>query len=173
MSTNFTGSTSSAGARRAVLLRSVIAIVAAGVTLTSHGQRLPATGRVSVDRAPSSADAPLTPYVRHLGELINQYRARNGLPPLELVPDLSMIASEHSTEMAQEHRLSHDGFRGRFARTDARICVENVGFNFPFPEAQLDGWRASPGHDRNLLEPKVARMGIAASQTFVRFFACS
>jgi uncharacterized protein YkwD len=75
--------------------------------------------------------------------------------------------------MADLHRLSHDGFRDRFDRTRARVCVENVGMNFPHAEAQLDGWRASPGHHRNLLEPKVARMGIARANTYVAFFACS
>ncbi len=112
-------------------------------------------------------------YARHLAELINEYRSYRGLAPLELVPDLNAIASEHSVEMAQDGRLSHDGFMERFDRTGARICVENVGWNFPHAEAQLDGWRASPGHDRNLLEPKVVRMGIARSSTFVTFFACS
>jgi uncharacterized protein YkwD len=48
-----------------------------------------------------------------------------------------------------------------------------VGVNFPHPEAQLAGWQASPGHHRNLLEPKVARMGIATERSFVTFFACS
>lgn len=112
-------------------------------------------------------------YDRHLAQLINEYRRRHGLGPLELAADLSAIAARHSTEMAQLRRLSHDGFMQRFDRTGAQICVENVGVNFPHAEAQLDGWRASPGHHRNLLEPKVARMGIAKSRQFVTFFACS
>jgi uncharacterized protein YkwD len=112
-------------------------------------------------------------YVAHLASLINEYRARNGMAPLELAPDLNMLAAEHAVQMVADRRLSHDGFRDRFDRTRARICVENVGFNFPHAEAQLDGWRASPGHHRNLLEPKIARMGIARHQSFVAFFACS
>lgn len=112
-------------------------------------------------------------YDRHLAQLINEYRRRHGLGPLELAADLSAIAARHSTEMAQLRRLSHDGFMQRFDRTGAQLCVENVGVNFPHAEAQLDGWRASPGHHRNLLEPKVARMGIAKSRQFVTFFACS
>jgi uncharacterized protein YkwD len=112
-------------------------------------------------------------YSRHLAQLINEYRLRNGLGPLQLVSDLNAIAAQHSTDMAQRRRLSHDGFTERFDRTGAQVCVENVGVNFPHAEAQLDGWRASPGHHRNLLEPKVARMGIAKSSQFVTFFACS
>lgn len=114
-----------------------------------------------------------SPYVRHLAQLINEYRGYNGLRPLDLAPDLSALASEHSAKMAEYRRLSHDGFRDRLDRTSARLCVENVGMNFQDPETELDGWRASPGHNRNLLEPKVTRMGIAMSRTFVTFFACS
>lgn len=127
---------------------------------------------VHVAAAVTSAE-PARAYVQRLAELINDYRIRNGLAPLDLVADLNVLASEHSTQMAAERRLSHEGFRARFDRTNARICVENVGVNFPHPAAQLDGWRASPGHHRNLLEPKVARMGIATERKFVTFFACS
>jgi len=112
------------------------------------------------------------PYARHLAQLINDYRGRNGLAPLALVADLNQLAAEHSAQMAESRQLSHDGFRARFDRTTARLCVENVGANFPHAEAQLDGWRASPGHHRNLLDPKLAKMGIAQSDRFVTFFAC-
>jgi uncharacterized protein YkwD len=112
-------------------------------------------------------------YAQHLADLINQYRQQHGLAPLTSTDYLASIASEHTAQMADRRRLSHDGFRDRFDRTHARICVENVGWNFPFPEAQLDGWRASPGHHRNLLEPKVTQMGVAVSRAYVTFFACS
>jgi uncharacterized protein YkwD len=123
--------------------------------------------------AKSQAERLASPYARHLTQLINDYRARNGLGPLVLVTELSALAAEHSAQMAELRRLSHDGFRGRFDRASARVCVENVGVNFPHPEAQLDGWRASPGHHRNLLEPRISRVGIAQSSAFVTFFACS
>ena len=129
-----------------------------------------AGGRIAAD---GPAGTRASAYAQHLARLINEYRSNKGLSPLELVSDLTGLASEHALQMAEERRLSHDGFRDRFDRTRARICVENVGVNFPHAEAQLDGWRASAGHHRNLLEPKVARMGVAISQSFVTFFACS
>ena len=112
-------------------------------------------------------------YAQRLADLINQYRQRHGLGPLSEVADLSSLAAEHTSRMADQHHLSHDGFRDRFDRTHAKICVENVWWNFPYPEAQLEGWRASPGHHRNLLEPKVTQMGVAVSRSYVTFFACS
>lgn len=142
---------------------------AAGPLALSSPTAAPA-GRAGAGRESSNG---ISAYEQHLAELINEYRSYRGLAPLELVPDLNAIASEHTLQMAQYGRLSHDGFMERFDRTGARICVENVGLNFPHAEAQLDGWRASPGHHRNLLESKVARMGIARSRSFVTFFACS
>jgi len=122
--------------------------------------------------APVGANDPSAAYVAQLAGLINDYRSQHGLPPLELVDDLNAVAGEHSDAMAVDRRLSHDGFRDRFSRTRSRMCVENVGWNYRRPAAQLEGWRMSPGHDRNLLEPKVSRMGIAIAAAYVTFFAC-
>jgi uncharacterized protein YkwD len=112
-------------------------------------------------------------YAQHLADLINRYRQQHGLGRLMVADDLASMADQHTSQMADQRRLSHDGFRDRFDRTNAKICVENVGRSYPVAEALLDGWRASPGHDRNLLEPKVARMGIAVSGSYVTYFACS
>lgn len=112
-------------------------------------------------------------YVDHLAELINDYRAHLGLQPLVFSEDLVTLASEHSASMAEQRQLNHEGFRARFSRASSRICVENVGRNFATPEALLEGWRLSPTHDVNLLEPKVSRMGIAVTAKYVTFFACA
>lgn len=151
-----------------------MAVAMAALLLAFSGQATAQHGVLqSAMAGPNYQDSTQTSYARHLAVLINDYRKQHGLGPLALVEDLSAIATVHTAQMADQRRLSHDGFRGRFESTRARICVENVGWNFPFPEAQLEGWRASPGHHRNLLEPKVARMGVAASRSYVTFFACS
>jgi len=36
----------------------------------------------------------------------------------------------------------------------------------------LEGWRLSPTHYRDLLEPKVSRMGLAVTTRHMTFFAC-
>ncbi|MCL4747397.1 MAG: CAP domain-containing protein [Burkholderiaceae bacterium] len=128
-------------------------------------------GRTGV--AQSSDFGSVSRYALRVLEVVNEYRARNGLAALRIADDLGSIAQSHSGAMAERRRISHDGFRERFDRTRSRICVENVGVNFTHPEAQVEGWRASPGHDRNLLEPRVTRVGIANTRNFVTFFACS
>ncbi len=118
--------------------------------------------------ATGDADA----YSARLGRLINAHRAQHGAQPLSPVALLAGLAREHSVLMAREHRLSHDGFQQRFANARSPTCVENVGVDPGTPEAQFEAWRNSPTHAHNLLDPRIARMGIAIEGGYVTFFAC-
>jgi uncharacterized protein YkwD len=111
-------------------------------------------------------------FARHLAEKINAYRERNGVEALAFTNDLFLLAEAHSVGMAAQHRLSHDGFMLRFRHASSRICVENVAVDFLSPDLVLEGWRQSPAHRRNLLDPKLSRMGIAVSTRYVTYFAC-
>ena len=121
---------------------------------------------------PAAAAVGFDEFTGQLAALINAYRQDRGLQPLDLAEDLVTLADEHSASMAQRQRLSHDGFRSRFQRANSKVCVENVAWNYRTPEALLEGWRHSPAHHRNLLDPKVARVGIAMATRYVTFFAC-
>ncbi len=113
-----------------------------------------------------------SPYAERLGELVNQYRQQRGARPLQVDSALSALAREHSIVMAKAARLSHDEFPSRVRRSGYRVCVENVGWNYHTSEAQFDGWRRSPEHDRNLLDARVTRMGIGVASNYVTFIAC-
>jgi uncharacterized protein YkwD len=127
----------------------------------------------SVPARAAASTAPVPEgFTQHLAERINEYRRAHGLAPLSWSDELAALAAEHSQDMAARRRLSHEGFRERRQRSASRICVENVAHNFPTAETLLDGWRRSPGHQRNLVEPKVERMGLAATARYVTFFAC-
>lgn len=112
-------------------------------------------------------------YTVQLAKLINDYRAQRGLQRLALTAPLSELAHEHAMRMAQQHRLSHDGFQQRFAKARAQTCVENVGSNYATPAAEFEAWRKSPIHDRNLLDTRITQMGLAIEAGYVTFFACS
>ena len=111
------------------------------------------------------------PYAVQLGKLINDYRAQHHLQPLASAPALSELAQEHAAHMAREDRLSHDGFQQRFANAHSPSCVENVG-SYGTPGAEFEAWRNSPMHERNLLDSRITRMGIAIEGRYVTFFAC-
>src|SRR5207249_10894948 len=103
------------------------------------------------------------------GEPVPQQR---GTRRLGVDGALSALAREHSIAMAKTGRLSHDEFASRVRRSGYRRCVENVGSNYRTSDAQLDGWRRSLGHDRNLLDVRVTRMGIGVASDYVTFIAC-
>jgi uncharacterized protein YkwD len=112
-------------------------------------------------------------YRAELAAGINDYRAQHQLPPLATDAALAALAQAHARTMAQQDRLSHDGFPRRFEQARARTCVENVGWNYESAKAELDGWRHSPEHDRNLLDARIARMGLGIENGYAVFFACS
>ena len=111
-------------------------------------------------------------YARRLVALINEYRASHGRSPLASDRTLAALAGEHSTAMARADALSHDDFPSRARRSRGNLCVENVGWNYRTPQAQFDAWRASPGHDRNMLDGRVDRIGIGNAGAYVTMLAC-
>jgi uncharacterized protein YkwD len=107
--------------------------------------------------------------------LINRYRATKKLKPLAGSPQLVDLAEEHSRNMQDKQTMSHEGFDERFQRAaadGARGCVENVAWNHKTPQSLFNGWRRSPGHNRNMLNRKITRVGISRSGAYATFFAC-
>jgi uncharacterized protein YkwD len=111
-------------------------------------------------------------YPQRLADLVNQYRASNGLPALTVDATVSGLAREHSAAMAKAGQLGHDDFPSRVKRSGYSMCVENVGWNYRSPQGQFDGWRESPGHNRNMLDPKVDHVGIGIVGDYVTLIAC-
>jgi len=111
-------------------------------------------------------------YSRVLLERINLYRLEHGLNPLRPDPGLARLARGHCTEMFQRRKMNHRHFKDRQAQAGSRLCIENVGWNFISPLQMFDGWRESRGHNRNLLEDRVNRVGIAEIGRYVTYFAC-
>ncbi|MFO1305052.1 MAG: CAP domain-containing protein [Burkholderiales bacterium] len=111
-------------------------------------------------------------YAQRLATLVNEYRASHRLSPLTVDTTVAALAREHSAAMAKADKLSHDGFPSRVKRSGLPMCVENVGWNYGTAERQFEGWRTSPGHDRNMLDPRVERIGIGTEAAYVTMIAC-
>ncbi len=102
--------------------------------------------------------------------LISDYRRTKGLGPVTVDPTLMQIAKVHSDRMAAADTMSHvlpgEGsfeqrlIAGGFEAADAG---ENVAAGQPSLAVVLDAWRASPGHNANLLDPAATKIGIALS----------
>jgi uncharacterized protein YkwD len=104
-------------------------------------------------------------------DVINTYRKKHGLKSLKLNAELTEAAKAHSRDLAKWDRISHYGSDGsnpwdRVKRTGykARLTAENVGTGQINFNEVMKGWEESPGHNKNLLTPDGADMGIALVQ---------
>ena len=119
---------------------------------------------------PNAAVAP--DLTLQLLQLINRHRSRQALPIWEPDADLALIASAHSQQMADWHRIGHEGFDTRFAQARRRLCVENLAAGFNRPEPVLAAWLASPSHRDNLLAPQPRWVGLGQVAGYITLMAC-
>ncbi len=99
--------------------------------------------------------------------LVNEERAAEDVPPLEIDDRLSAAAQGHANDMAKKNFVSHTGSNG--SAWDARIrkkgypnaaMGENVAGGQPTPEAVVAAWMASSGHRANILNPSFGHIGV-------------
>jgi uncharacterized protein YkwD len=105
---------------------------------------------------------------RQFFESVNRERTAQSLAPLQWDETLAKPARLHARRMAfyniLEHQLTGEpDLQTRLAEAGVRFAAiaENiaVGAN---PETIHDGWMHSPGHKKNILNPQMTAVGIAA-----------
>lgn len=99
---------------------------------------------------------------------LSTYRRAHNLSPVTIDPALMALAQSQANTMARADHLSHDLAGSLSHRLDAShhpngYAVENVSAGYANADAALTGWQRSPGHNANLLDGKMRRMGIAAA----------
>lgn len=101
-------------------------------------------------------------------KLINQYRVSKGLGKVSINSYLTKTAKAHSRDLAKHDRISHYGSDGsnpwdRVERSGYKpqLAAENVGTGQLTIKEVMQGWKDSPGHNKNLLLPDAKHMGIA------------
>jgi len=139
----------------------------AGVMLAVTGCSVaPESRSAQAPLAATLAKARLDP-VAATAEL-NAYRAEKGMNPLRLDPALTAMAERQAKAMAQSGTMSHDvggSFSARLAASGINAPTgENLGAGYMSFDEALAGWRASPGHDANLLMSGATRFGIALAK---------
>jgi uncharacterized protein YkwD len=149
------------GALRAVAVALVVALpLSACISLFNKPEEL----------ISGAAPAPATVDPAAAARLISDYRRSHGLSPVTLNPQLMAIAAKHSRAMASADKMSHVlAGEGSFERRlsaggyDAAIAAENVAAGHRNLDEAFAGWKASPGHNANMLKPGVTQMGIAVA----------
>lgn len=99
---------------------------------------------------------------------INAFRAQSGLGSVRFDAVLDKAADRQARAMAARGNLSHS-VDGRLPSRVASFgynwaaVSENIGWNYRSTPAVITGWKNSPGHRRNLLNPNVTEIGFAAA----------
>jgi len=95
---------------------------------------------------------------------INQLRASHGLNHLSVDGNLTQVAQDWAMHMAEENSISH--------RLDLRAGItalwkaigENVGVG-PNVQELMSAFVASPGHYKNLVDPRFTHIGVGTVRT--------
>lgn len=95
---------------------------------------------------------------------INALRASHGLAPLTVDPELTNVAQDWAQQMAENDGISHrlnlrDGITALW-----KTLGENVGYG-PTVTQLMDAFIASPGHYKNLVDPRFTRIGVGTVKT--------
>lgn len=114
------------------------------------------------------SDADYKDMAFRMGVLVNEYRAKNGLKPLYMIPYLNDKAYERAREIM--YNLSHTRPGGDKYSTiiDYNLihCTktgENIAAGYESPEVTLEQWIESSIHNKLLLSPEFTHMGIGVS----------
>ena len=119
----------------------------------------PQVAAPAVTRAAEAGDAR---------SLLNAQRARRGLAPVSRSKKLTAAAAGHANNMATRGFFSHTSPNGRsvghrVGRQGYDYCVvnENLSYGRRNLANVINAWMSSPGHRRNILNPKVTEFGVA------------
>ncbi len=102
--------------------------------------------------------------------MISGYRANNGLPAVEIDPELTRLAEAQAAIMAKRDKLDHGAAKPFVARLKAsgyhaKTAAENVSAGYHTLAEAFSGWRDSAPHRANMLLKGATRIGIAAVYT--------
>ncbi len=122
----------------------------------------------------------LKPIQKQILDLTNALRKEEKAGPLKAGPLLTKIAQAHAQNMATQDKYGDDDMNGHIldgkgakdrvvaAGYKYRRFGENVGYNRGYDDPGLfvfNGWKASPGHLKNMVTPEFTEIGIGAAMS--------
>jgi uncharacterized protein YkwD len=154
---------------RLALIALTIAIALPGLSAASPAPRASISNVNYASDASYCADPEETAF---LG-MINDYRAQNGLGPLVLTQTLGAASAYHSLDMATYNYVSHTLHDGttwsqniiNFGYTYPAYKGENVAGGFATAADVFAAWKASSGHNANMLSSTYNAIGIGRVYT--------
>lgn len=114
-------------------------------------------------------------YEQQVVELVNQERAKAGLPPLKRSAGLTKAARYHAADMAQDNYFDHNTYDRKNGKLKSepecewwqRIGTyypdysgENIAAGYGSPQSVMDAWMHSSGHKGNILSTYHWEIGV-------------
>ena len=98
--------------------------------------------------------------------LISEYRKARGLGPVTVDTTLNGAAEYQARAVAEAGKLSHGAFASRMAGFKiGGYSAENLSAGSDSVGGAIARWKASPGHNENLLMPQARRIGLARADS--------
>jgi uncharacterized protein YkwD len=116
--------------------------------------------------APAHRVSTSTGDAKSAAALISQYRKANGLSPVVADGTLNRAAEVQARAVAQAGSLSHGQFASRMSSFGiGGYSAENLEAGSKTVAEAIARWKASSGHNRNLLMPEARRVGVAYAKS--------
>jgi uncharacterized protein YkwD len=102
--------------------------------------------------------------------LISAYRVSRGLGLVTVDPKLNEAAEYQARVVAAAGQLSHGNFAGRMDKFGVMgYSAENLSAGSDTVDGAIGRWKASPGHNENLLMPQARKIGLARADAHNRY----
>jgi uncharacterized protein YkwD len=120
--------------------------------------------------AASAAKAEITTQDAALAaRMVSGWRIAHGLPAVKTDANLNRVAQIQTAAMMAQGVMSHDAggdFRTRMRSNGVRgTAAENLAAGTPSINTVMAMWQSSAGHNANLLNPEIVRVGMAKGVT--------
>lgn len=108
-------------------------------------------------------------YADDVAALVNEYRQQQGIEPLKVIPLLQENAQTRAVEISEE--FSHtrpDGtmcFTAISSSLSYYACAENIAYGETTPEAVINQWKKSDGHNKNMLNSEYTHIGVGVYES--------
>ena len=139
---------------------------------TEKAAKKPADEAAEKTAEKTASDSELDSMEQTVVKLTNAYRARRGLPPLQLDPNLSKASRDHSKDMKRLNFFSHQSpvrgktrFFHRAEKFDTTASAENIARGATDGKSALELWVDSEFHRKNLVGD-YRRIGVGRSEGF-------
>jgi uncharacterized protein YkwD len=171
-------------AGRAMTVRLLLAAVVVGFpcrVIVAQEKDRDETQRIDPPSVPddSGKRPDLAAVARHAVVRTNEFRKKEGRPPVAVEAKLQTTAKAFSDYMAEHDKYGHKADdrqpheRAKAHGYDYCIVTENIAHAFDSRGFEVDrlaavfveGWQQSPGHRRNMLDPDVTQTAVAVARS--------